>query len=221
MQVWKKGRAAPAVMVTVIAALALAACGSDQKSSTSSSGSESEVVSQAKQKLKEAQAPVTKWTGPTTGPKASTGKSIVCIMNAGTDAGAIQWCRGVSEAAKAIGWNATILDGKGVPNTTQSAILQAINSKADGIVLGSVDAEGQKGTLKQAAAAGIAIVGIHSAAFPGKQDPSLNLFTNLSTKEPSRPIRPSLCRTGRAASSTSVMTRMPCHAPRQMRSRPR
>lgn len=124
----------------------------------------------------------TEWTGPTTGPAAEPGKKVVYISSNEQNAVSHAWGVAQQEAAEQIGWEVVILDGKGTTQDRLSACNQALALNPDGITLEG-DAAGMQDCLQQAADAGIPIVGIHGAGFPGPV-PELNLFTNIGS-EPS------------------------------------
>jgi ribose transport system substrate-binding protein len=126
-------------------------------------------------------ARATTWDGPTTGPKAAKGKSIVYVSADQRNGGALGVSKGVEEAAKALGWTIRILDGKGTAAGASAALDQAIALKPDGIVLGTVDTVQAKTQIERANAAGIEVVGWHSAPDPGPVA-SPKLVANITTK---------------------------------------
>jgi ribose transport system substrate-binding protein len=65
-------------------------------------------------------------------------------------------------AAQAIGWKATILDGKLEPSTYGGLVDQAIADGANGIILDAVDCDQVKGPLEQAKAKHIAVVPLYA-----------------------------------------------------------
>ncbi len=135
----------------------------------------------AKEYVAKAAAPVTEWTGPTTGPKAQ-GKKLVIYVSADQRNGGAQGVGdGAQEAAKALGWDFRILDGQGsVPGRT-SALTQAIALKPNGIILGTVDAAEQAPLIEEATKAGIKVVGWHSGAAPGPIKNVPGVITNITT----------------------------------------
>ncbi len=138
-------------------------------------------MADAKAYIEQATAPVTKWDGPTTGPKAQGHKLIVYASADQRNGGASGVGDGAQEAAKALGWDFRIIDGQGsVPGRT-SALTQAIALKPDGIILGTIDAAEQAPIIEQAVAAGIKVVGWHSGPGPGKIDAVPEVFTNITT----------------------------------------
>ena len=138
-------------------------------------------MAKAKEYIAEATAPVTKWDGPTAGPKAQGKKLVIYVSTDQRNGGAQGVGDGAAEAAKAIGWDFRILDGQGsVPGRT-SAMSQAIALKADGIILGSPDAVEQAPEIEEAVKAGIKVVGWHSGPAPGKIEANPNVFTNITT----------------------------------------
>jgi len=135
----------------------------------------------AKDYIAEAAAPVTTWTGPTTGPKAQGKKLVIYVSADQKNGGASGVGDGAQEAAKAIGWDFRILDGQGSVPARSSALTQAIALKPDGIILGTIDAAEQAPIIEQAVAAGIKVVGWHAGPGPGKINGVPGVFTNITT----------------------------------------
>ncbi|MCG2632473.1 substrate-binding domain-containing protein [Bradyrhizobium sp. WYCCWR 13023] len=134
----------------------------------------------AQQYMVDVTEPNPPWTGPTTGPAAQKGKSIVYVSADQRNGGALGVADGVQEAASAIGWTVRVLDGQGTVSGRSTALQQAIALKPDGIVLGTVDAKEQAELIRQAADAGIKIVGWHSVTKPGPSA-EYKLFNNIAT----------------------------------------
>ena len=74
------------------------------------------------------------WDGPTTGPSAAEGKSIVVVAGDLKNGGILGVTNGVEEAAAAIGWEVRVLDGAGSIQGRTAAIGQALALQADGII---------------------------------------------------------------------------------------
>ena len=70
-------------------------------------------IEKAKAFLEKVAAPVTKWDGPTAGPKAPGKKLIVIVSTDQRNGGAQGAGDGAAEAAKAMGWDVRQLDGQG------------------------------------------------------------------------------------------------------------
>nr|WP_264214262.1 substrate-binding domain-containing protein [Leisingera thetidis] len=139
-----------------------------------------DAVSGAKAFAAEAAKPNPPWTGPASGPAAQTGKTIVYVSADQRNGGALGVSEGVKEAASAIGWEVRVIDGQGSVSGRSSAMQQAIALQPDGIILGTVDANEQAEAIRQAAAAGIRIVGWHSTASAGPSQ-THPIFTNITT----------------------------------------
>ena len=120
------------------------------------------------------------WDGPTTGPKAAKGKTVVFVSLTQNSSGNSDASKGAGDAAKVLGWNFSVIDGKGNATDTANALQQAIALKPDGIILASVDPASNKAALDQADAAGIKIVSWHSTSTPGPVADA-HIFTNVST----------------------------------------
>ena len=141
---------------------------------------EDSYVAEAKRYTALVSKPNPPWDGPTSGPRAQKGKSIIYVSNDQHNGGAKGVGKGVEEAAKAIGWNFRLIDGQGTAQGRKDALKQAADLKPDGIILGTVDAQDQAEVIREIAAKGIKIVGWHSAGKPGPiRDPSI--VTNIST----------------------------------------
>ena len=137
-------------------------------------------VAAAKNTVTQAAANKVPWDGPTTGPKAQPGKTVVLISEDQRNGGALGVSEGVMEAAKVIGWKLTILDGAGVIANRSAAFGQAIALKPDIIIADNDDATEQKVNIVKAVNAGIKVLGWHSNVKPGPMD-GVPLFTNIST----------------------------------------
>jgi ribose transport system substrate-binding protein len=139
-----------------------------------------DAVQDAKDYVKQVTAPVTTWTGPTTGPKAAGHKLIVWVSTDQRNGGARGVAEGIDEAAKVIGWETRGIDGQGSVNARAEGIAQAIALHADGLVLDAIDAAEQASAIEPALKAGIKVVGWHSGPVPGPM-PKFGLFTNITT----------------------------------------
>lgn len=126
-------------------------------------------------------APVTEWTGPTSGPKAQTGKTVIYVSTDQRNGGAQGAGDGAAEAAKILGWEFRILDGQGSVPARTSAMTQAIAQKPDAIILGGVDALEQKPVIEQAAAEGIKMVGWHAGPAAGPIKGVPEVAANVTT----------------------------------------
>lgn len=69
---------------------------------------------------------------------------------------------GAAEAARELGWEANVVDGKVDPAVYNSLIRQAVGAGVDAIVLVSVDCSLTRASLEAAKAAGIKLVGVYA-----------------------------------------------------------
>ncbi len=152
----RRWRRRGATVVTLLAIGALAGCQS-QTSEGSGGGTDSSVLSEAAATVKQASAEVTSGV-PESSPPALKRKSVVLIPCAQAGEGCAQPAAGAKAAAEALGWKATVIDGKGTADGQSAAILQAISLKPDGIVTFAVDPSSVKGAVERARKAGIKIV---------------------------------------------------------------
>ncbi|MFE0377613.1 substrate-binding domain-containing protein [Streptomyces inhibens] len=153
---------------------------------TASHGSSSKpgcpaALSRAKQAVTKAEEVNAPWRGPTTGPKAVHGKTIVYIAQTLTNPGVAGVAQGVQEAAEIVGWHARTLNGQGTPDGQRAAFKQALRLKPDGIVISGFDPGIAPEDVKKANSAGISLIGWHAAPAPGpSKDPQL--FSNITSR---------------------------------------
>ncbi|MBS7701274.1 substrate-binding domain-containing protein [Chelatococcus sp. YT9] len=139
-----------------------------------------DAVSDAKDFVAKLSAPNAPWSGPTTGPKALPGKSIIYVSTDQRNGGARGAGEGVKAAAARIGWTYKESDGQGSVAGRATALNQAIASKPDVIVLGGIDATEQAAVIEEAAKQGIVVIGWHAYGKSGPHD-KLPIFTNITT----------------------------------------
>lgn len=113
-------------------------------------------------------------------PAQRVGGTIAFVAADLTNGGVNTVSRAVTEAAAAIGWQVTVLDGKGSAQGRTDALNQAMATKPIGIVLGGFDAAEQASTIKQSVELGIPVVGWHAGASPGPIA-SAGVFANVTT----------------------------------------
>jgi ribose transport system substrate-binding protein len=152
-----------AAALALLPVLALAACGSsgssDDSATTSSGGgaSQSADVAQAKQVAERYMAEVTQFDGPTSGPEAVPGKRIWMIVCGFATEGCLRPGDASKDAAKDIGWDVNVVDGRFSPDVFNKAIDDAITAGADGIMLQGISEEIVSQAVKRARAAGIPV----------------------------------------------------------------
>ncbi|WP_254066612.1 substrate-binding domain-containing protein [Acidisoma sp. S159] len=138
------------------------------------------VLSQAKAVVAAATAPASAWTGPTTGPVAATGKTVVYVAADLRNGGIQEVGDGVKQAGAKIGWTIRVLDGQGSISGIQSAFGQAMALKPNGIVIGGYDVVQNAASIQQAVDQGVKIVAWHGGPKPGAM-PDEHVFTNITS----------------------------------------
>lgn len=156
------------------------AAGSGSGTTAAASGCAS-VVATSKAAVDKATAKDATWDGPTTGPKAQSGKTIVYVAQSMQNPGVAGVAEGLTAATQAIGWTLKTIDGQGTPAGIQNAFNQALTLKPDGIVIGGFDPNTTADQVKNANAANIPLVGWQALADPGPST-SPKLFSNVTTK---------------------------------------
>ncbi len=161
------------IRLLLLAAASVAALGA-------ASARADDIVAQAKATVAAATGRADKWEGPTTGPKAAPGKTVIFVAGDMKNGGILGVSQGVQEAGRAIGWTVRVLDGQGTVSARTAALDQALTLKPDGIVVGGFDTNEQKVAFRQAEDAGIPLVGWHSGPKPGP-DAAAGLFANVTS----------------------------------------
>jgi ribose transport system substrate-binding protein len=141
--------------------------------------SDDPVVQAAIAATKQRTGPQTQWFGPTEGPKPQPGTKVVYIPTDAQNALSVEWGEQIQEAAKQIGWDVTIIDGKGTAQGWTAALNQAIALKPAAIMT-SMDVTTVKDLALEAEAQGIKVIGIHGVALPGPA-PDVGLFSNITS----------------------------------------
>ncbi|MFF8896974.1 substrate-binding domain-containing protein [Streptomyces lydicus] len=135
----------------------------------------------ARQSVQRAQQVRSAWHGPTTGPRAASGKDLVYVAQSMTNPGVAGAASGMAEAAKVIGWRVRVIDGQGTPAGIQAAFSQAITLRPSGIVIGGFDPRLTTQQVARAEAEHLPLIGWHAVDSPGpSKDPAL--FTNITTR---------------------------------------
>jgi ribose transport system substrate-binding protein len=118
--------------------------------------------------------------GPTTGPSAADGMTIVVLAGDLKNGGILGVTTGIEEAVGVIGWDVRVIDGAGSVQGRTGAIGQALALQPDGIVINGFDAVEQQAALEGVVAAGIPMVAWHSGPVIGCDAPG-GIFANVST----------------------------------------
>ncbi|UOB14510.1 substrate-binding domain-containing protein [Streptomyces sp. HP-A2021] len=121
------------------------------------------------------------WGGPTSGPEAVSGRTIVYVAQTMTNPGVAGAARGVREAARVIGWNVRVIDGQGTPAGIQAAMSEAVALRPSGIVIGGFDPDSTAQQAARANAQRIPLIGWHAVPEPGPSRQP-DLFTNVTTR---------------------------------------
>ncbi|MGK4585009.1 substrate-binding domain-containing protein [Kitasatospora sp. HPMI-4] len=137
-------------------------------------------LARARADVRQAERTDTSWKGPTSGPAAVPGKTVVYVAQTMTNPGVAGVARAMAEAATVIGWRVRVVDGQGTPVGVQAAFNQAIDLKPSGIVIGGFDPALTAQQLARAEAAHLPLVGWHAVPTPGPSS-SPRLFSNITT----------------------------------------
>jgi ribose transport system substrate-binding protein len=136
-----------------------------------------EVLDQAKADVEKATGLQTEWTGPVSAPTPAKGKKIIYLSGDEQIDTSHEYGVYMKDAGAKLGWDVTVIDGKGSPTSWLAAFNQAIALKPDGIAI-FADAASLQDPIKAANAQGITIIGLHATALPGPY-PDLGVFFNI------------------------------------------
>jgi ribose transport system substrate-binding protein len=99
---------------------------------------------------------------PTSSPPPAKGKTVWILSCSQSAPGCAVPAQAAAEAAKTIGWNAKILDGKFDPTVWNKLVRSAAAAKPDGLILDAVDCAAVQASLRAAKQAGVKIYGFYS-----------------------------------------------------------
>jgi ribose transport system substrate-binding protein len=177
-----------ALALCLVAALALAACGSDDNDSSSSGTSASSGgngnnggfdLAAYEKKLNAAKQSQSEWQGPTDPVKPPKKFKLAAITCYSILHGCVSPAESAGRAAKALGWDFQIYDGKGDPGVWAQRMDQAISNGADAIITVAVNGAAIKPQLEKAKKAGVIVVSTSNASAPGEQGFMLDTSPNL------------------------------------------
>jgi len=160
-------------------AIGVAACGGSSGSSSEATSTEGATSSKegatstaSNQKVKtllaEAKGPV-KWEGPTEPSPAVPNKNVTAVVTFEAAEGILIADEGMEAAAKAIGWNLTIIDGKGTTQGYAAGISQAITENAEAVILFSITPSLIPNQMKQLKAAHIPVIALSNVEEPTEE----------------------------------------------------
>lgn len=145
-----------------------------------SGGVSADAMSEAMDVVNKYASKVDTWDGPTTGPAAEAGKTIVVLAGDLKNGGILGVTKGVEAAAAEAGWTVRVLDGASSISGRTSAFGQALALKPDGIIINGFDAIEQKPGMEAATEAGIPMVSWHAASAIGPIEDA-GIFANVTT----------------------------------------
>ncbi|MCW5664230.1 MAG: substrate-binding domain-containing protein [Piscinibacter sp.] len=124
-------------------------------------------VEAARQAVDSASGRVPAWTGPTSGPAAAPGKTVVVLAEDLRNGGVLGVAQGIREAARAIGWKVRVVDAGGTAAGRRRAVSDALAARPDGLVICGSDAHELEPVLRAAGPRLPPVVGWHAGPHPG------------------------------------------------------
>lgn len=142
--------------------------------------SSADAVDDARRAVEAASSRSPAWTGPTSGPGAQPGKSVVVLAEDLRNGGVLGVAQGIREAARAIGWEVRIVDAGGTAAGRRRAVVDALARQPDGLVICGSDAHELEPLLRAADARLPPVVGWHAGPVPGPIE-GTSVAMNVST----------------------------------------
>ncbi|HET6509129.1 MAG TPA: substrate-binding domain-containing protein [Baekduia sp.] len=178
-------RGAQKLVATILAALlgtaALAGCGSSAPAGTGRSTAGSGDALARSATIDKAVSDAfhgSTFRRPAEGSPAAVPGKTVWLISAGLGIPeTVDYAQHFRAAAKALGWNARVYDGKFEPNEQLTGVRGAVQAKVDAILLYAIDCAPVRAGLEQARRAGIVIVGSESADCDRVTPPGPHLFS--------------------------------------------
>lgn len=142
-------------------ALALTACGGAGDDGGGTAETSASVIAEAKAAVAKNREGTDRAL-PISAPKPQAGQNVWLISCSQAGEGCSAPAEGAEEAAAVVGWDLTIVDGKGRPDVFASAIRSAVADDADGIILDAIDCIAAKSALQDARKAGTKIFAFYA-----------------------------------------------------------
>lgn len=118
------------------------------------------------------------WAGPTAGPVAQVGKSVVYVASDFKNASHGVVYRGLQEAARSLRWTVAMLDGKGASAQQAKVLADALAAQPHAVIFGGFDPGQFPEEVAALARKNIVLAGWHAAKAAGPTD---HLFVNVTT----------------------------------------
>ncbi len=150
---------------------AISSCSTESGGQAASVSSDDKVAQAATEAIDKLYGNGTFTEPASTGPKAQSGYKVALVSSGLQSPTGTAMANGAKAAAKVLGWDFTVYDGKYEPSEYQEGIRQAISQNADAIWLYSIDCPLVKTALEEAKKAGIPVFA-EEAADCSDVDPS-------------------------------------------------
>jgi ABC-type sugar transport system substrate-binding protein len=151
--------------VVVAGAMSITAC-AGQGASTAVAASTQDLTAFQKM-VDDAMVTETTWNGPVETPTPPKDVKLAVVVCSSVVSGCVRQGQGMREAGEALGWDVDVYDGKGDPVAQNQAMTQAINSRADAILLAAVDPVPLSASMDLAKSKGIPVGTSGVGAAPG------------------------------------------------------
>jgi ribose transport system substrate-binding protein len=140
-----------------------------------------DALQQARESVQRYASPSSTWDGPSSGPPALPGRSLVVVADNLRNGGVLGVAQGIREAARELGWKVRLINAFGQDGGRTAALEAAASAQADAVVLAGLPAERFKDALRPFAASGTPVVGWHAGPQLGAI-PDTPVAMNITTE---------------------------------------
>jgi ABC-type sugar transport system substrate-binding protein len=177
---WSRAKRLTAGLLAAAGVLALPACGSSDGGGASTTAApaaqtiaaESQPAGDAAALVADVRQPLDAFDGPSASPGPVPPDKKIAVIYPLPAPLPLRATAGVEEAAKAVGWSVTKIDGRGTPEGYVNAVEKAISQKVDGIVLVAMPVPLLQAQIEKASVAGIPTTAILPSLPEEEADPS-------------------------------------------------
>jgi ribose transport system substrate-binding protein len=149
--------------------LSLAACGStesdsgadDSSDAGSGAAASSDLPAEASQRLDQAMQPVAAFPGPTDPISPESGTKVTVIECSAIGESCVETANGAKAAGESLGWDVTVVDGKGNPTDWNAALSAALAGGTQAVILSAVPPALVQAGMDQAAKDGVPVIYAH------------------------------------------------------------
>ena len=163
---WLSGALGTSAIIVLVGASASAVAGQGVVAQRQANAVSS-VVAADEAAVSAAEAPVTKWQGPTDTLKPPKNVTLGIVECASVVNGCVTPAQGAAAAAAVLGWKSKIYDGQGTPAGQNNAVTEALSAGSNAILMVGVDPTAIQSSLQEAASKHVPVGDLGQGIAPG------------------------------------------------------